>query len=239
MPDKTVYVIIPSAGRSVRMGSDIPKILMEIAGVPVIIRTLQAFDRFAEDGILVKAVVVTSSSLIEPIRDLVSQYDVGCVLSVIEGGATRTESVSRGVAALERVCSPEDIVFVHDGARCLVDNDTLTACLDAMDICDVCAAAVPVKSTVKQIEECDKGLPLVVSTPDRSTLMEVQTPQCFHYGIIDRCCRYASENNVTATDDTALAEALGYKVHMCRGSYSNIKITTPEDIKIAEALMCL
>ena len=232
MADKNVYVIIPAAGKSVRMGGPVPKILMEVAGVPVVIRTLQAFEPFN-----MKAVVVTGDTLISEVEELIKKFGITCVVAVIKGGASRTESVACGVEYLKDICSSDDIVFVHDGARCLVNSTTIQGCMDAMEIHDVCVASVPVKSTIKIAKPGNGGELLVDHTPDRDTLMEVQTPQCFRYGIIRECCEYAISQNVTATDDTALAEMLGYDVFLTKGSYSNIKITTPEDIPVAEEII--
>ncbi len=236
MDNKTIYVIIPAAGKSVRMGGPVPKILMKICDVPVIIRTLRAFDKPA-GGYEFKAVVVTGESLISEVEDLVREFGISCVSAIIKGGATRTESVSLGVAHLKGICSPDDIVFVHDGARCLIDQATISDCVDSMSVHDVCVASVPVKSTIKITRRADDGEMIVDNTPDRDCLAEVQTPQCFRYGILDECCRYAMENDVTATDDTALAEMLGYEVYLTKGSYFNIKITTTEDIPIAEEII--
>ncbi len=238
MAKKTVYVIIPAAGRSERMGGSVPKIMMDLAGIPVIIRTLIAFEEYDDADYVMKAVLVTGTTLTGDIRDLIGKYGITCVEDVIEGGATRTESVGRGVSYLRNLgLIDSSIVFIHDGARCLIDQDTLHSCVDALTRCDVCAAAVPAKNTIKITGNTEDGLPVVESTPDRSRLMEIQTPQCFRFNVLSEAYRYAEDNDITATDDTALAELLGYKVCLCKGSYSNIKITTPEDIRIAEALI--
>jgi len=238
MTKKTIYVIIPAAGRSERMGGSVPKIMMDLAGIPVIIRTLRAFEDFSYNDYVMRTVVVTGRSLTGGIRALIAEYGITCVEDVIEGGATRTESVGRGVSYLRDLgIGDSSIVFIHDGARCLIDQDTLHSCADALTRCDVCAAAVPAKNTIKITGDTEDGLPVVESTPDRDRLMEIQTPQCFRFNVLSKAYRYAEDNNITATDDTALAELLGYKVCLCRGSYSNIKITTPEDIRIAEALI--
>lgn len=238
MDKKTVYVIIPAAGKSVRMGGPVPKILMQVAGIPVIIRTLMAFDS-CSGNVEFKAVVVTGESLIDEVKDLVLSNGISCVIDVIKGGSTRTESVSLGVERLKDICKDDDVVFVHDGARCLVDEETIMRCAASMNVNDVCVASVPVKSTIKISRTDDRGEKIVSSTPDRDTLYEVQTPQCFRYGIIRECYRYAVSNNVTATDDTQLAEMLGYDVYLTEGSYSNIKITTAEDIPVAEEIIRL
>ena len=237
MTDKTVYVLIPAAGKGERMGGTIPKLLLKVDGVEVIIRTLQAFDRFADSGVDVRAVLITGESLVDDLGQLVKEYGIRCVSGITIGGASRTESVGNGVKYLKGLgIKEDDYIFIHDGARCLVDQEILEDCLKSISEHEVCVASVPVKSTLKICESTPSGEVKVVNTPDRSTIMEVQTPQCFRYGTLVRCYEYAAENNVTATDDTALAEILGIDVYLTKGSYSNIKITTPEDIRIAESI---
>ena len=238
MADKTVYVIIPAAGKSVRMGGSVPKMLMEVSGIPVIIRTLMAFDGYRDKDVSMKAVVVTDVSLMEEIRSLIRKYSIGCVEAVIEGGATRTDSVGNGTEYLRSSGVSDDaLVFVHDGARCLIDDDVIEGCISAMENSEACIAAVPAKNTVKIIKRTEDGLPSVVSTPDRDTLVEVQTPQCFRFGLLSECYEYASGHDIAVTDDSSIAELLGHEVKVCKGSYSNIKITTPEDIVIAGSII--
>ena len=235
MEKKTIYVIIPAAGKGLRMGGPVPKLLLEVAGIPVIARTLLAFEK--SETADYKLLIVTSSELRPTIKDLVETYSITSVIGYVEGGATRTESVSNGVKFLEENgVSGEDIVFVHDGARCLVDEDILRASVESMSSYDVSVASIPVKNTLKITEVNDRGDVVVKSTPDRETIREVQTPQCFKFDALKKCYRYAADNNVSATDDTALAEMLGIPVCITEGSYSNIKITTTEDIPVAEEI---
>lgn len=235
MEKKTIYVIIPAAGKGLRMGGPVPKLLLEVAGIPVIARTLLAFEK--SETADYKLLIVTSSELRPTIKDLVETYSITSVIGYVEGGATRTESVSNGVKFLEENgVSGDDIVFVHDGARCLVDEDILNASVDSMSSFDVSVASIPVKNTLKITEVNDRGDVVVKSTPDRETIREVQTPQCFKFDVLKKCYKYAADNNVSATDDTALAEMLGIPVCITEGSYSNIKITTAEDIPVAEEI---
>ena len=154
-----IYVIIPAAGKSERMGGETPKILMEVDGVPVIVRTLQAFQRLSGElsqaGITLKAVIVTGETLIYKIQSLCRTYNINCVTNIVKGGISRTESVCKGLEALEDMPFPpndDDVIFIHDGARCMVDDDTLIRCVEAANKFDICAAAVPVKSTIKVTE---------------------------------------------------------------------------------------
>ena len=159
---------------------------------------------------------------------------------MVEGGDTRTKSVGNGVAALKDF-SPEDdsAVFIHDAARCLIDTGSIARCFDAVneDGTLVCVSGVKTKNTIKMVRTGSSESAIVESTPDRDLLYEVQTPQCFKYRVLSDCYSEASAEGYEATDDTALAEHYGYPVKIVEGSYSNIKITTPEDIVIAEALL--
>ncbi|SCW55022.1 2-C-methyl-D-erythritol 4-phosphate cytidylyltransferase [Ruminococcaceae bacterium YRB3002] len=237
MNSKKLFVIIPAAGRSVRMGGEVPKILMDVEGIPVIGRTLIAFERFEAEGYDVKIIVVTALPLAPDIRKIAEEYGITRLLDIVEGGDTRTGSVYNGVMyARTHGADDDDLIFIHDGARCLIDSTTLSNCLKGMASHDICAAAVPVKSTIKEIQKTADGECLVTRTPDRDLLMEIQTPQCFTVNKALACYGYSKENNIIATDDTALAEELGFEVYLVQGAYTNIKITTPEDIPMASSI---
>ncbi len=234
---KKLYVIIPAAGSSTRMGQN--KLFMKIGGddgCTVIARTLEAFRELSKQGVDISAVLVTNEASKTALEEeIVSSGFDSFIEKVILGGSSRTESVYKGVQALKDLSVPpssDDAVFIHDGARPLVDTEILIDGLTKLESCDVCVAGVPLKNTVKEVLG-----DIVKGTPDRSSLVEVQTPQCFKYDVLVRSYENAIANNIEATDDTALAELLGYKVVISKGSYRNIKITTPEDIKIAEALI--
>lgn len=231
-----IYVIIPAAGKGERMGPNSNKLFMNVAGIPVITRTLKAFQNYMDEtGIDVHAVVVTNEENIVPIMELTDTNNLTCVEAVTLGGASRTISVYNGLTHLTSLPNPptdDDIVFIHDGARCLVTNEVLENCRLMMDKHDVCVSGTAVKNTVKKVVDG-----IIIETLDRSALMEVQTPQSFKYKVLKDSYENAITNNIEATDDTALAEILGYKVAIAKGSYKNIKITTVEDILIAEGLL--
>lgn len=240
---KDLYLIVPAAGSGSRMGEGTNKMFLPIQGVPVLIRTLQAFEQFQkEKEIQVHAVVVASSDNLEQVGSLCLEHGISIVEKTIPGGATRQDSVARGItelANLDRAPSPMDIVFIHDGARCMVDQETLFKCFCGGAAYDVCVASTPCKSTIKLIAESSLGedAPLVERTPSRDLLFEVQTPQVFKYHVLQDVAAKASESGIQSTDDTALAEAFGYPVHLLSCAYTNIKITTPEDVVIAESLI--
>lgn len=237
-----LYVIFPAAGSGSRMHSDKNKLLMEVNGVTVIDRTISAFKRYSEEyDIDLSCILVVSQGKIGDWKNYVSDKDYSSIIkSIVEGGDTRTKSVGNGVAALKDF-SPEDdsAVFIHDAARCLIDTGSIARCFDAVneDGTLVCVSGVKTKNTIKMVKADTLGSVTVESTPDRDLLYEVQTPQCFRYSVLEECYRRASVDGYEATDDTALAEHYGFDVRIVDGSYANIKITTPEDIVIAEALL--
>ncbi|MBN1892672.1 MAG: 2-C-methyl-D-erythritol 4-phosphate cytidylyltransferase [Clostridiales bacterium] len=238
-----LFVIIPAAGSGSRMSSSDNKLFMSLDGIPVIERTLKAFDEFynrmsRKSAFSMQTVVVTAEENIFKIKRICDKNHFAFVKDVVPGGETRQESVWNGIVALSSLPFPpgeDDVVFIHDGARCLIDQNTLTRCFKAAAMYDVCAASVPVKSTIKQTEKEDSGA--VVSTPNRETLQEIQTPQVFRYNILVEAYSSAKRLGRVATDDTSLAEAIGAHVRLVEGAYSNIKITTQEDLAIAESFL--
>ena len=233
MPDmsRPLYLIIPAAGLGLRMGISDSKQFLDIGGMPVLARTLQAFSDFQKN------------------RRIPLQYHFEFVELIVEGGATRQDSVGCGLAALSELPSPPsdmDPVFVHDGARCMVDQKTLQKCYTGGILYDVSVAATPCKNTVKLAQQVSEALaaaqsedsPLLVDkTLPRDLLYEVQTPQVFRYRSLLKVHEYARMSGIQATDDTALAEACGLPVRLLPCSYGNIKITTPEDVVMAELML--
>jgi 2-C-methyl-D-erythritol 4-phosphate cytidylyltransferase len=238
-----LFVIIPAAGSGSRMNSDENKLFMSLAGIPVIERTLRAFDTFLnrmsrKSAFSMQTIVVTAEENIFKIKRICEKDNFAFVKDIVPGGQTRQESVWNGILALSSLPFPpgeEDVVFIHDGARCLIDQDTLDRCFKASVMYEVCAASVPVKNTIKQTDKNDTGA--VLSTPDRETLQEIQTPQVFRYNILVEAYSSAMRRGRVATDDTSLAEAIGANVRLVEGAYSNIKITTQEDFTIAESFL--
>lgn len=243
---RPLYLIVPAAGLGTRMGISDSKQFFKINSVPVLARTLLAFSEYMEkSGISIHAVIVTTVDNISRVKELVDEYKISFVEKIVKGGATRQDSVACGIAALSDLDTPpEDIdpVFIHDGARCMLDQDTIASCYAGGLMYDVCVAATPCKNTIKMaVASKDSSTkekhPLVDKTLDRDTLYEVQTPQVFKYNVLLDVSKRAKEMEITATDDTALAEALGIDVRLIPCSYGNIKITTPEDAAIAEYML--
>ncbi len=218
----TVSAVIVAAGTSTRMGQ--PKLLMTLGDRPVIAHTLAAFQACP----LVDEIVLVSRAGDQAVlRDIAAQYRITKVSAVVPGGAERQESVANGVAAC---CDTAAYVAIHDGARPLITPSLIASVIQAAWRDGAAAAAVPVKDTVKVVDS--EGF--VQSTPDRSCLWNVQTPQIFRREWYEQALQAAQQSGLHATDDCALLEAAGYPVRLVAGSYANLKITTPEDIRIAE-----
>ena len=218
--------IIPAAGSSARMGGG-NKLLMPLAGVPVLVRTLRAVDG-AE--LVSEIVVATRQDQLEEIAKLCREAGLKKPITVVCGGASRTESV---LAAAMEANPKAKLLAVHDGARPLVlpadiDNVIRYACNTY-----AAAPAVPVTDTVKVADETG----LVTATPERSTLYAVQTPQVFQTELLKGALQAAVRDGASVTDDCAAVERLGKQVYLTQGSRENIKITTPIDLAIAEAIL--
>ena len=239
---ESLYVIIPAAGQGRRMGGTTKKQFLPVGGVPVLARTLLAFSSFEKKmneklSFRIRCIVVTAEENLPEVQWLCEEFTPGLVEKTVAGGPTRRDSVWNGIKALSSLSVPpcsDDIVFIHDGARCLVDEGTLLRCLEGARQFGVCAAAVAVKDTIKQADAPVNGK--VIATPDRTSLFAIQTPQAFRMEDLYHSYAEGIEKNRAATDDTSLAEACGLPVHLVEGSYTNIKITTPEDLLLADVL---
>lgn len=216
--------VVPAAGSSVRMGQD--KLLLSLDEQPVLAHTLRALDccPYVEE-----IIVVTRRDLIVPIGQLCQDYAFSKVTKVVVGGETRIHSV---LAGLREVSEHLELAAIHDGARPLVSQQVLEEAILRAAQCGAAAPAVPVKDTIKQASDG-----LVSATLDRSQLYAVQTPQVFETSLIKAALTKALEDGVALTDDCAAVERLGLGVALTQGSYVNLKITTPEDLAAAEALM--
>lgn len=237
-----LYVIIPAAGQGRRMGGTSGKQFLPIGGIPLLANTLLAFSSFARrmretTDLTLHGIVVTSAEAQSEVRDLCTTYSVDFVEEVVIGGETRQDSVWNAILSLpslSRSPASDDIVLIHDGARCFVDHDTILRCYYGAKEHGICTAAVPVKDTIKQTDSAENRR--VIATPDRTSLFVIQTPQAFTYALLHDSYSAGQKEKRSATDDTSLAEAIGHPVFLVDGSYSNIKITTKEDLLFAELL---
>lgn len=218
--------IVPAAGTSSRMGGE-NKLFLPLCGVPVLVRTLRAIDR-AE--LVDEIIVATQEALLLDVADLCKQANLTKPIRVVRGGATRTESV---LAAAVEADPKAQLLAVHDGARPLVKPEEFDEVIRFACKTHAAAPAVPVTDTVKVADA--NGL--VTATPDRSTLFAVQTPQVFRAEVLKAALQALLSSGDIATDDCAAVERLGKQVYLMGGSRENIKITTPIDIVIAEAIL--
>ncbi|MBP3411812.1 MAG: 2-C-methyl-D-erythritol 4-phosphate cytidylyltransferase [Oscillospiraceae bacterium] len=200
----------------------IDKTVVPICGVPLILRTVRAM---AASERITQIVIVTREDLIDTVRELCRGEEKLC--AVVPGGSSRTESVLRGLQATS--C---ELVAIHDGARPFVTVPIIDEAIEAAQIYGAAAPAVPVKDTIK-IAENNR----VSSTPDRSVLYAVQTPQVFPKKVIEACLLEAIEKGIPLTDDCSAAEAAGLPVILTTGSHENLKITTPVDLAFAGAIV--
>lgn len=217
--------IVPAAGSARRMGGE-NKMLLMLDGIPVLARTLLALDGAQ---LVDEIVVATRSEDILLIGDLCKEYGIKKSVKIVCGGEDRTESVWK--ASLE--CR-EDAAFyaVHDGARPLADSAFIDNVIRYAYKTNAAAPAVPVKDTIKIAFDGQ-----VESTPDRATLFAVQTPQVFDAQLLSAALQSARESGAAITDDCSAVERLGKVVYLTDGSYENIKITTPEDVVLATAIL--
>lgn len=220
--NKTVSAVIVAAGNATRMGR--PKMRMMLGDRPVIAHTLAAFQACPPVDEIVLVVRAEDEAAM---RSMAEQYGITKLSAVVAGGASRQDSVANGVAACSNTAA---YVAIHDGARPLITPSLIVSVIEAAIRDGAAAVAVPVKDTVKVATR--EGF--VQSTPDRSCLWSVQTPQIFRREWYEQALQAAQQSGLQATDDCALVEAAGYPVRLVTGSYANLKITTPEDIRIAE-----
>ena len=217
--------VIVAAGSARRM-EGIDKALAPLGELPVLVHTLYAF----QDCPLVdEVVVVTREDLLVEVSQLCRDFVLDKVTKVVVGGAERMDSVRSGL----REIRPEaDLAAIHDGARPLVTQEVLRQAIEKAALTGAAAPAVPVTDTIKRGEEG-----LAVETVDRSTLFAVQTPQVFEAGLIRAALEKAAQDGLSLTDDCAAVERLGMKVSLTPGSRENLKITTPLDLVLGEAIL--
>ena len=222
-----VTVVFPAAGRGKRMQAGMNKAFMDLAGLPILVRTLLKFSACEAVDKLVVVVAEAEVAFVQRILQLVPGLKPW---QVTAGGSERQYSVLNGI----RCAGTEaEIILVHDAARPLISKETILAVIEAAKEHGGAIAAVPAKNTIKLCNDQHQ----VVETPDRSKLWEVQTPQGFQREILLRANAQAEQDNFLGTDDASLVERLGEPVYIVESDYRNIKITTPEDILIAEAFL--
>ena len=225
LPLKTCGAVIVAAGNASRMGG-IDKVMAELKGEPMIVRTVRTFQ---ECDAISEIVIVTREDLILPITDLCRDMGALKVKAVVRGGKSRQESVSLGLNALSNKVK---LAAVHDGARPLITWEVIDRVVRAANSYGAAAPAIPVKDTIKVVEGR-----VVKNTPDRSTLFAVQTPQVFDFDLLRAALKKAEADGAAVTDDCSAVELMGMSVKIVEGDEHNIKVTTPMDLKIAEMLL--
>ena len=225
---ETYTAIVLSAGKGSRMNSDVHKQYLMLAGKPVIAYALEAFERSQVSDI----VLVVGAGEEDYCRtEIVEKYGLKKVRTIVRGGKERYHSVYQGLKAAGNT----DYVLIHDGARPLLSDAIILRMMEAVRIKHACVAGMHVKDTIKITNEKDE----VQTTPERKNVWMVQTPQAFSYPLIcDAYEKMMKQEDITITDDAMVVEKMcNIPVSLVEGSYTNIKITTPEDILIAEAIL--
>lgn len=220
--------IVLAAGVGKRMNSKIQKQYMLLGGKPVLFYALDAFEKSRVDEII----LVVGKGEIEYCRkEIVEKYKFHKVTKIVEGGKERYHSVYEGLKAMDTA----DYVLIHDGARPFLDQQILTRTMEAVKQYRACVVGMPVKDTIKITTEDGFSK----ETPERKHVWMIQTPQCFSYPLIFEAYQKMLQNeDATITDDAMVLEKVkGLPVKMVEGSYRNIKITTPEDLLVAEAYL--
>ncbi|MEW6280617.1 MAG: 2-C-methyl-D-erythritol 4-phosphate cytidylyltransferase [Candidatus Eremiobacterota bacterium] len=218
--------IVTAAGRSRRMGG-VNKLLMPLGGEPLLLHSLRRLDAFPA----LEAIVVSAPEGDEDTyRELFQGAGLTRVRAVVTGGAERQESIFHAIRALE--AAPDDVLAIHDAARPFLTHALLARLLDALSDWDGVLPVVPVKDTIKSVR-CGG----VEQTLPREQLVAAQTPQVFSYSVIYQAHAEAARQGYLGTDDCSLVEWRGGRIGVVEGDYRNLKVTTPEDLVIAERLL--
>ncbi|WP_288666639.1 2-C-methyl-D-erythritol 4-phosphate cytidylyltransferase [Anaerotignum faecicola] len=219
--------VIVAAGKGKRMGTEISKQFLPLCGKEILAHTVEKFEKAA---CIRDIILVTGGDALQDVRQMVQEYGWKKIISVTEGGKERQDSVFLG---LQQVPQDTEIVLIHDGVRPFVTEEILERSIAAAKETGGCVAGVPAKDTIKV---CDaEGF--AIATPNRSTLRQIQTPQTFRRKEILAAYEKAKADGFLGTDDASVAEHSGFPVRVIMGSYSNIKITTKEDLLIGAAFL--
>jgi 2-C-methyl-D-erythritol 4-phosphate cytidylyltransferase len=221
-----VYVVVVAAGSGQRMGLDVPKTLLDIKGSPVVVRTVHPFLRLK-----LPIVVVVPEAYLQTFSDLLKPFSI----SVCTGGSTRSDSVRRGVRSIESTFhpAPNDVVLVHDGARCFVTENLIETVIQATNRTGAAVPSLPVIDTLKEVS-VDTGGAYVIRTVDRTPLRAVQTPQGLKWHLMQEALLKQSDQG--ATDDVSMVEGLS-RIEAVMGEENNIKLTTPVDLMRANEIL--
>ena len=222
-----MHLLIPAAGVGKRMGADGNKLLLPLLNHSIMGWTLKA----ALAANTIEWIGIICQAIDEPVfKTTVASLNIDKPISFIRGGNTRQASVNNGLQALPATAQH---VLIHDGARCLATPALFDRCAEAFDTCQGFIAAVPVKDTIKEVN--DAGI--IEATPERSRLWAAQTPQGFNVALLKEAHQKGRSQGWSVTDDAALFEKCGLAVHIVEGEETNLKVTTPVDLAIAELIL--
>ena len=227
MQKRPCVAVVLAAGNGKRMGGPVAKQFLEVNGKPLI---FYALDTMETSKVIDQVVLVVPEESIEYVKkEILEKYSLNKVVRVVAGGKERYDSVRNALQFIEK----DTYIFIHDGARALVSEEILKRGLEQVELCSACVAAVPVKDTIKRVDQDG----FAVETPERSTLWTVQTPQVFAGEIIKEAYEALPET-ANVTDDAGVVEWYGNaKVKMYLGDYTNLKVTTPEDMILMKSFL--
>jgi len=224
------FTVIPAAGMGKRMGAAINKQYLLLDGKPILAHTLAVFEQCDQ---IAGIILVTPQDEIPFCQtEVVDRYGIAKVLAIVPGGAERQHSVMNGLQALQGLADDIDVVLIHDGVRPFITPTLIKQSIQLASDGTGALVAVPTKDTIKVVHNG-----LVIDTPNRATLWQAQTPQSFRFDQIMKAHQQAHQAGFLGTDDCSLVERDGGSIRIVHGSYRNIKITTPEDLVMAEAFL--
>lgn len=225
MARQFVSAVIVAAGNSTRMGTD--KILLPLNAVPAIVYTLKAFE-YAE--IIDEVILVCKDDHVSALREMIQNHNIKKVTNLTPGGSSRQESVFAGIS----LCDERATHYaVHDAARCLITSAEIGSVVRDAFVHGASSLGVPCKDTIKTVDSQN----FVVKSLDRSVLWNIQTPQVFAKDLYSVAMDAAVRTGADYTDDCQLVENIGERVHIVKGSYSNLKLTTPDDVSVFEEIL--
>lgn len=220
--------IILAAGKGTRMNMGMNKIYLNIKGKTILAHTLDVFFSCSSINEIILVIGAGEEELCR--EKVLNNIDINKPFKLVTGGKERQDSVYNGIRSIDE---NSDLVLIHDGARPFITADIIDQSIEAAKLYKAAVVGVPVKDTVKEADGSD----FIVRTPERSSLWLVQTPQTFLKNVIVQAYELSIKDRIPATDDSMLVERMGIRVKMVTGSYDNIKITTPEDIAFALAIL--
>lgn len=223
--------IILAGGVGKRIGNDVPKQFLEVDGEPILAYTIQAFQ---DHEMIDRIVVVCVSGWEDKVRDIKERYGLSKICCIKPGGKNSMESISNGIFGIESTSSPDDIVIIHDSVRPLVDEETITDCIEVCKKYGNGCASVPIQETIVKTEDHISSNVNI----DRSDIMRVQTPQAYRYDIVNKLYKDAYEMGIRdSTYTNTLMMQLGHPIYLSKGSVVNIKITVIDDINLFNILL--